>query len=187
MTDCPNTEIRDLLPDMLHETLPVHVRARVHEHLIECAACTDELELLSVVHALDPVPEFRRASAAAAAAAAVAVAVAPEKRGRWMSLPPLVRIAAAIALLAIGGASYRVVDNGIHRGIPEPESTIVRLLDSAPPPRLSEFAPNLLPAPGSALDEQAIMEILAEIEKMDGFLSVEPRILVHNPRISGDL
>lgn len=48
MTDCPNAEIRDLLPDLVHGTLAGAERARVESHVATCADCASELALLRV-------------------------------------------------------------------------------------------------------------------------------------------
>lgn len=54
MTDCSNAEIRDLLPDYVHDQLSVTDLARVEQHLVSCAECTDELALLQTVLAIRP-------------------------------------------------------------------------------------------------------------------------------------
>ena len=46
MTDCPNGDIRELLPDLLHGRLDATERAAVEAHLRACEVCRDELELL---------------------------------------------------------------------------------------------------------------------------------------------
>ena len=46
MNDCSNAEIRDQLPDLLHDRLTVSARAVVIAHVDGCADCRDELELL---------------------------------------------------------------------------------------------------------------------------------------------
>ncbi len=46
MSDCSNAEIRDLLPDLMHDRLDAHTRARVIAHVDGCADCRSELELL---------------------------------------------------------------------------------------------------------------------------------------------
>lgn len=54
MTDCSNAEIRDLLPDYVHDQLSVTDLARVEQHLVSCADCAEELELLQTVFAIRP-------------------------------------------------------------------------------------------------------------------------------------
>lgn len=51
MTDCPNGEIRDLLPDLVHARLDAAERDRVKEHVAGCAACTAEVALLERIRA----------------------------------------------------------------------------------------------------------------------------------------
>ena len=50
MTDCPNAEMRDRLPDLLHERLETSVRAAVMAHVDECDDCRAEIALLREAH-----------------------------------------------------------------------------------------------------------------------------------------
>jgi hypothetical protein len=97
------------------------------------------------------------------------------------------KIAAGLGLLVVGTATYRITTNEVTRSGQDAPGTFAELFDSAAPFRLSEVAPNLFASPGETLDEQALNEILEEIEKMDGLLSAEPRILVHNPIGAGEM
>src|SRR5215207_4192764 len=47
MRDCANVEVRDALPDLVHDQLPAAERERVLAHVASCADCTDEVALLS--------------------------------------------------------------------------------------------------------------------------------------------
>lgn len=51
MTDCPDADLRDLLPDYAHGTLTGVERARVDAHLATCPACRHELALVRGVRA----------------------------------------------------------------------------------------------------------------------------------------
>jgi anti-sigma factor RsiW len=103
MTDCPNGEIRDLLPDLLHDRLPADVRREVEAHVRGCDDCRAELALLGAMRS-----SLRRAPAvdAAAIAAAIPAYRAPVRRswGGW-------RAAAAIVVLAAGGTSVAVLQS----------------------------------------------------------------------------
>ncbi|PYP60840.1 MAG: hypothetical protein DMD26_18920, partial [Gemmatimonadetes bacterium] len=46
MTDCPNAEMRDRLPDLLHERLDASARAVVMAHVADCDDCRAELVVL---------------------------------------------------------------------------------------------------------------------------------------------
>ncbi|OYV74079.1 MAG: hypothetical protein B7Z72_01020 [Gemmatimonadetes bacterium 21-71-4] len=60
MTDCPNAEVRDLLPDLLHDRLDEATRMRVEAHLRACEECRGELALLrSLRAAAVPYPSAR--------------------------------------------------------------------------------------------------------------------------------
>ena len=54
MTDCPNAEIRDLLPDYVHDQLNATDFARVEQHVASCADCAEEVALLQTVLAIRP-------------------------------------------------------------------------------------------------------------------------------------
>lgn len=109
MNDCTNAEIRDQLPDLLHERLDASARAMVLAHVEVCVDCRDELQLLRdvqrmsiartprvdiayVVNAL-PKPPARKAP------------VAP--RRIWADW----RVAAAVTLLVAGGGSYAITNS----------------------------------------------------------------------------
>lgn len=46
MTDCTNVEVRERLPELLHDALAAEAAAAVQEHLIACEPCSAELALL---------------------------------------------------------------------------------------------------------------------------------------------
>jgi predicted anti-sigma-YlaC factor YlaD len=63
MTDCPRSEIRDLLPDWVNGSLDRDAAADVSEHLTTCAVCRDEADLLGrlrVVLSPEPAIDIRR-------------------------------------------------------------------------------------------------------------------------------
>jgi hypothetical protein len=96
MTDCPNADIRDLLPDLLHGRLENGDRATVEAHLRDCADCRTELELLRGLRGAAPAPRVD--------VSAIASAIPAYRAHRsWAS--PGWRIAAAIVFLAVGGSS----------------------------------------------------------------------------------
>lgn len=112
MNDCSNAEIRDQLPDLLHDRLTVSARAVVLAHVDGCTDCRDELELLRgvlgalvaytprvdiayIVGALPKAPE--RAN--------VPVSRTASKR-RWADW----RVAAAVTMLVAGGSSVAILN-----------------------------------------------------------------------------
>ena len=112
MTDCPNAEMRDRLPDLLHERLDASARAVVMAHVEQCADCRAEIMLLhearvalsSGMRAVD-VTSITRFVIARTASPVVARPPRPRVRSTWMDW----RVAASIAVLAVGGASFAVI------------------------------------------------------------------------------
>ena len=111
MNDCSNAEIRDQLPDLLHDHLDASSRVVVLAHVAECVDCRDELELLRslqktlnartprvdiayVVNAL-PKPPARRPQSQSI----------PVPRRRWSDW----RIAAGVTVLIAGGSSIALL------------------------------------------------------------------------------
>jgi hypothetical protein len=138
MNDCSNADIRDRLPDLLHERLDVSARATVVAHVADCTDCREELELLrevravlaaqtpridigSVVSALPTAPS-RATQARSVAGFGARSSTAPARRRTHIDW----RIAAAATFLAVGGGSMLVM----HRtpvvaeapaGVPAPQ------------------------------------------------------------------
>lgn len=97
MSDCPNAEIRDQLPDLLHGHLDAASRARAELHLRTCAACREELELLRAVRASVP-------DVAVNVERIVSALPAPRRRRRsWNAR--VWQLAAAVVFLAAGGSA----------------------------------------------------------------------------------
>lgn len=116
MSDCPNVEIRELLPEYLGGTLSAVVRSKVEGHVATCAECADELALLRLV----------REAYAASAPAAVDVKAIVRALRRPVARPVVrswrrshaMQIAAAISFIAVGGMSLAVARSFIN-GAPE--------------------------------------------------------------------
>ena len=109
MNDCPNAEIRDRLPDLLHDRLDVSMRAAVMAHVDECVDCRAELELLKdvrdVMIARTPRVDINYVVNALPKQYAKTGPVAPRRR-TWADW----RVAAAITVLAVGGGSVAVMN-----------------------------------------------------------------------------
>jgi anti-sigma factor RsiW len=102
MNDCPNGELRDLLPDYLHDRLSTADRALVESHLAGCDDCRAELELLRGLRGtLRRVPPVD----VSAIIAKIPAYRAPARRswGGW-------RAAAAVTLIAVGGTSVAIAN-----------------------------------------------------------------------------
>ena len=144
MSDCPNAEIRDLLPDLLHDRLDAPTRARVLAHVDGCADCRSELALLRSLHdAMErrtPRVDVDRIVAALPKPGAVRVVATQRRRISW-------RIAAAVGFIAVGGTSLVLVRNVRDGGGASTDSATMRI-----PPVAAETTA-LVPRP--ATDTQA--------------------------------
>ena len=121
MTDCPNAEIRDQLPDLLHGHLDATSKARVESHLRDCAACRQELELLRAVRA--SLPNVR-----VDVGRIVSALPAPRRRRSWNSW--VWQLAAAVVFLAAGGSAVvKYVSHPV--AIDSTRATVASGVDSA--------------------------------------------------------
>ena len=144
MNDCSKADIRDRLPDLLHERLPASVRAAVMEHIADCGDCREELELLRGVHAVlmtnAPVVDIAYVVSALPKPHRRVMPAAARRRTRmdW-------RIAAAVTFLAVGGGSIAVM----NRATDVPRRVAVDPIPPPVPDRSKQAAPaaEIGPAP----------------------------------------
>jgi anti-sigma factor RsiW len=108
MNDCQNADIRDQLPDLLHDRLAATHRAVVLAHVESCAECREELELLRAARAMFQAQTPRVDVNWVVNALPVAkprVVRAERRRPLWTDW----RVAAAVTLLVAGGGSFAVL------------------------------------------------------------------------------
>ena len=137
MNDCPNAEIRDRLPDLLHERLDPKARAAALAHVEGCADCRAELALLGQTFAIladAPRVDVGRIVRALPSPASVQRSAAPirSRRFDW-------RVAASIAALVVGSISigtYESIGRSVH------EAAVSYPTDATKPalPRLDSLA-----------------------------------------------
>ena len=110
MNDCPNAEMRDLLPDLLHDRLTATVRAEVTAHVAECVDCREELALIRSLQTIVTVsvPRVDIANVVQALPKPPKPTMTPitTRRRTWSDW----RIAAAVTLLVAGGSSVALID-----------------------------------------------------------------------------
>jgi hypothetical protein len=168
MTDCPNGDVRDLLPDLLHDRLDPAARAMVEAHVVDCADCQLELALLRDLRsALRGTPALDLN----AIGAGVPAYRAPVRRS-WVGW----RTAAAITFVAAGVSSLAVWQRGV---VPSSESAspVVQT------PVSIRSAARLAPAEGrelgvgggslTDLSERELASLLREIETLDALPSTD--------------
>ena len=138
MTDCPNGDVRDLLPDLVHDRLAPDVRRDVETHVRSCADCQQELALLRSMRM-----SLRRGPAVNIAAIAAAIpAYRAPARHSWAGW----RAAAAIMILAAGGTSVAVLGRGSDGGVDSPRVGDSSIPTVAPSPTSHDTAWPSIPA-----------------------------------------
>lgn len=159
MNDCPNAEMRDLLPELLHDRLSATVRAEVTAHVDACADCREERELLrglrEVMVTYTPKIDVAYVVSALPAPPTQSVRI-PRRPRTWADW----RVAAAVTLIAVGGTSVAVV----ARGGGGPADTVVMV----PVPVSPTDARNSVPvAHALASTETAVEVALAGLADLD--------------------
>lgn len=177
MTECNNTEVRDLLPDIVAEGLLAGDQAMVDAHLVGCAECRDELALLRVARAVRPravdidvarivaalpsrapalqlVKSEGSSRADGASAHDRALAAPPSQRkpalaGRSRTLGTAWKIAAAVGIVAIGSWSAMSVRGA--ESVTSPNGASVAAA-GVPATTVDGAPPSVMVAIGESLD-----------------------------------
>ena len=208
MSECNNLEVRDLLPALTRGELKSSERAAVEEHLVTCAACRAELELVrDLARALRSTPPIDTARIAQAV-----VRSARERREAPISLdavrrrrtaPRRVWLAAA-SLLAVAGAGALAVVATRDEVRPGPAPQVARTdvpvgetttpVERAQPPRSEPLRAEPRVASGtelmmgggvSDLADADLESLLGVLEGLDAEIDVEPAVLL--PLLEGDV
>jgi len=135
-------EARDRLLDLAYGELDPAEQQQVEGHVSGCAGCAAELAAMARTRAAagllpDPDPPGGRAELVEASRRAVAEMARP-RRARWSR--PAAWMAVAATILAVGGVTMRLLDDGPRR-----EATADRVVGSAPAERSIERAPSAPP------------------------------------------
>jgi len=227
MSECLSAEMRDVLPDFVHGQLDDGRAAEVRAHIVNCAACAAEVELLRAVMSAAPAaPEMNvdrivralptptrhgfllhKGGATGSPLTPVASPAMPHRSRIWSR--PVVKIAAAVAIVAAGGLSL-VVGRDVLRpdtqvGQASPSIEVAsRSVTPAPAPALpvttapsspaaepkvrevavASSAGISLTAELQDLSDEHLQTLLAEMDQMDGLPAAEPDAL--EPSVGND-
>jgi anti-sigma factor RsiW len=195
MTDCSNVEMRERLPELVHDALSAGDRAAVLAHVTSCTECAEELELLrNVQRTLGAmrVPAIDTAAIVAALPAAPRAAfprprVTPIARPARRS-PTLFRLAAAISFISIGGISVAVARSYLGQATPSAVDTVRTDVASSsvgipsqaanvtePVAAVSADSRVLVVHPSiAALDDADLESLLGELDQLEAAPLAEP-------------
>ena len=176
MTDCPNAEMRDQLPDLLHGRLTDTARAVVLAHVGDCIDCQAEMELLkglrgTMTYALNvnvarvslAVIEQTRGTAASQTVTSV---VGRSRSRAWTNW----RLAAAIAVLAVGGGAVARMYKGDQLA-PLADSTAVAQAVAPPALQMAELSPAV---DAEQPSESELRTLLDDLQELDALPALEP-------------
>ncbi|MGQ0640655.1 MAG: hypothetical protein ACT4P6_07775 [Gemmatimonadaceae bacterium] len=195
MSDCPNVEMRDMLPELLHGRLAVAHAAQVREHVALCAECAGELELLERVRrSYATTPAIDTAAIVQALPSPSRRRAAPSAR-RLYSLGVL-RLAAAVVFVIAGALVLRTVVRGAAGGgdagdtigplVQQPVDTTQLLLPDNPSAREPQPAsPRVLAMSLSEVDDMEADELetlLGALDRIDAAPIAEPDTLIGSVR-----
>jgi anti-sigma factor RsiW len=127
MSDCPNVEMRELLPEYLHDALDASTGERVRAHLASCEECAAELDAMRAVRSVfSRTPSIDASKIVAALPRTRLHSTARLSRG---SSFPTWRIAAALAIVSVGGMTLAVARKAYT---PQPIDSVVSVTTVAP-------------------------------------------------------
>jgi anti-sigma factor RsiW len=173
MNDCPNAEMRDLLCDVVHRTLAEADCRRVEEHIATCADCQAELALLHRAR------EVLTRQAPAIDTARIAAAIpqrAPARAFRFSTW----RVAASIAVIAVGAASLSVARQQMNGGAAGTGESAAMTATAGADAHTLSFSGRL-----STLNDEDLEQLLAEIDDFDGSTPEEPATMLPVPAWDG--
>ena len=107
MNKCIDTEIQEMLPDLLHGSLAGHERQRVETHLATCESCREDLDVIRTVKgaaAFAPAIDVDRVARQIPPYRMIVPGVEQPTRTRIVSW----LVAAAVILAVVGGGSVLI-------------------------------------------------------------------------------
>jgi anti-sigma factor RsiW len=171
MIECGNGEIRDQLPDFVHDKLSASARAVVAAHVASCAACAAELALLRQLRgALRAGP----AVDVARIVAALSRTGANDRRGRPARRQVGWRIAATIVALLAGGGSAAILGIRDRTGAPRGSQVMEQPSRDALPVEQVASADLSIDADLGDVSVAELEALLEELEAFDGLPAGEP-------------
>jgi hypothetical protein len=199
MNDCPDGEMRDLLPGYVHGTLPAAQRAVVAAHLSSCEDCSAEVELIGAAARSFAAPVIDTGTILKALPATPRGSMSRSVRRPFAG--SVRRVAAAIGIVAIGAFSVitlrgrftAAADRAAPRSLAPKAGPGPTLVASAPArsaapvprespthPRASRAAPMATRAVISFggglsdLTDDQLDTLLGELDGIDALPSAEP-------------
>ena len=190
MNKCSDTEVQDMLPDLLHRSLGDAERQRVEAHVAGCESCREELEVLRTVKSaavfaptidtdrvVRQIPPYR------------SVVPGIEAPARYRPVQWLVAAAAALVVVVGGSmlisrqASSRpeVVTDTLPRSIvrnpdtaARPHAVVVDTQLPSPAARVAHSRALALASDVENLSDGSLVQLMNEMDRFDALPAAEP-------------
>jgi hypothetical protein len=191
MNKCTDSDIQELLPDLLHGALAEAEKARVDAHVATCESCQEDLDVLRTVksaavfapsidvdHVVRQIPPYRAIVPAVEAPARTRVA-------SWL-------VAATVALFVVGGGSVLMtrqnssgtsvkappIDSAAQVAITQP-SAPSRVAVATPSPKTADPAsphPHALAlaAEADGLSDRGLVQLMNDMDTFDALPGSDP-------------
>ena len=188
MNKCTDSDIQEMLPDLLHRALSDSERRRVEAHVATCESCREDLDVLRTVKsAAIFAPSIDVASVVRQIPPYRTIVPATERPATTRMVSWLV--AASLALVALGGGSILLQSNGptsVRRVIqqspnqiattPEPTKptqaeSLVKIVDPVAAPHSHALA---LAADADGLSDGGLVQLMNDMDNFDALPASEP-------------
>jgi anti-sigma factor RsiW len=191
MNKCTDSDIQEMLPDLLHRALADGERQRVEAHLATCDSCQEDLEVLRTVKSaavfapsididsvVRQIPPYRT------------IVPATERPARTRVVSWLV--AASLALVVLGGGSVLLQSNGSlasRSRVQQPALRIAKVPDTTKPSPAESVArsrtvvqPIIAPHPqalalaadADGLSDGSLVQLMNDMNGFDALPASEP-------------
>jgi hypothetical protein len=196
MNKCTDSDIQELLPDLLHGALAGPEKVRVEAHVATCESCQEDLDVLRTVKSaavfapsidvdrvVRQIPPYRAIVPAAEAPARTRVA-------SWL-------VAATLALFVVGGGSVLVTrQNPTGTSVVDGRAKASRQIattqppapskvpDASPTPKITEPAASSHPhalalaAEADGLSDGGLVQLMNDMDTFDALPGSEPEPVI---------
>lgn len=190
MNKCTESDIQEMLPDLLHRTLAADARGRVEAHLATCEECREDLEVLRTVKSaavFAPTIDVDRVVRQIPPYRTIVPGIEHPARTRvvgWL-------VAASLVIVVVGGGSLLVIRQNVTKGpgavvttqpsvqvpshptpvastTPEPVTSPNTVVASAQPHALA------LAADVDDLSDGSLVQLMNEMNRFDALPASEP-------------
>jgi len=191
MNKCTDSDIQEMLPDLLHRALGDGERQRIEAHLATCESCQEDLEVLRTVKSaavfapsidvdsvVRQIPPYRT------------IVPATERPARTRAVSWVV--AASLALVVLGGGSVLLQSNGplaLRSRIQQPALRIAKVPDATKPSPAESVAHSrtvvqpiiaahpqalALAADADGLSDGSLVQLMNDMDGFDALPASEP-------------